>query len=125
MPSITRHFLVIEQEYLIAMDAERILTAALDCVVFIATLGNFRDVLKEQRFDIVLLDIGAGPRPSPCDLAAILATGAKLVFTTADDDFAAGVPGFGTGPVLIKPYDEGQLVTLINLALGTSVDFSG
>lgn len=109
--------LIIENEYLIAMDAECILHGAIDCAVTIATLKNFHLVLVKEKFDVVLLDFGALPEPTAADIAEISKCGAQLVFTTAYDAYAAGVPGFECTPVAIKPYQEGQLLNAVNLAL--------
>lgn len=115
----TLQILIIENEYLIAMDAERILLEAFDCAVTIATLKNFQLVLGEKNFDVILLDFGGPPEPTSEEIAAISNSGALLVFTTAYDVFAVGVPGFENNPVVMKPYEEEQLLSAINSMLAS------
>lgn len=85
--------LIVEHEYLIAMDAERILTEAMECTVAITTAKKLSKVLETQYFDIALIDVGAFCGPSMDDMAKILATNCKLAFTTVDEILGKGVIG--------------------------------
>ncbi len=106
------HFLVADPEYIIAMDAERILRELVDCDVTIVAHG----VAESQGwggYSLVILDTDFC-----CGHLRVLAEllqrqGTPVVFTTASQSMARGVPGFPNTPVVEKPYGAEQLAAAV------------
>lgn len=106
--------LVIEDEYLIAMDAERILSEAIACTVVLSTRKEFANVIADDLFQIVLLDTGPSLDTLGEDLARIARTGAAVIVTTSDGDLLSDrMPHDHAAFVLTKPYDDDQLVGVV------------
>lgn len=96
-------FLVVENEYLIAIDAGQLLAEAFDCEVEVATSGELADFLSDGRWDVVFLDTaGNGADAARADL--VLARASAVVFLTGYNDLAPGVAGYPGWPVVMKPF---------------------
>ena len=116
-----RRCLVLDDEFLIALDIQQILERAgaahVDCV------ANVTDALKLLRsglkFDLAVLDVKlSGPSPNSLGVAA-LATELRtpFVFLTGmrvDDIHAKQFP---QAPVIEKPYDASALLDAVRRAL--------
>ena len=64
MTSENRRVLIVEAEYLVAMEAERILIELFACAVEIVTLKAFPSLLRQNgRYDLVILDLGRAEMP--------------------------------------------------------------
>ncbi len=113
MPHNNLRILVVDNEYLIALDAECILRDAINCDVTITARAACSEKLRAERFDIVLLDIGDTTDGLVKEIEAALAAGSHLIFSATNDDFANGVPGFPDIRVLLKPYGEEALTSAI------------
>lgn len=99
--------LVVDDEYLIAMDAERILTDTLPCEVQITSRRFCREVLFRKRFDIIVLDID----PFQDDLQPLAGIHSRETGVI----LSSTLVGFGRrtqlGPrtaTIGKPYHDGQ-----------------
>lgn len=108
--------LVIDSEYLVAMDAERILAEALNCPVTATTFNGCFEVLEGRKFDLAIIDA-----TKPDELSILLekiGTSAKgIVFTIDDTMHAGGVPGYLNTPVVLKPFVATTLVSTVLNAL--------
>jgi len=116
MPVNTCHILVIDGEYLIAMDVELILTRALNCEVTICTPYDYESVLGENRFDIALVDTGEAVAKFVVLFETVRVHCAAIVVSTSCEEYSAGVPGVSGYPVVLKPYDEAALIEAIMCA---------
>jgi hypothetical protein len=105
--------LVVQKEYLIALDVKEALTGLLPGEIQTASLADLGTELRARSWDLVLLDTGDTSDTDRRNASAVLASGAALVFLTGHIDFADGVPGFQEWPVLVKPFIEGQLLDAV------------
>jgi CheY-like chemotaxis protein len=120
-PSISgKRFLVLDDEFLIALDIQQVLESAGAASVICA--GNAGDALKAIQtaptFDLGVLDFRLSGTDSSVDVAAALtAAGTPFVFLTGmrgDEQMKQ----FPKAPVVEKPYDAKLLVDAIVRALG-------
>lgn len=109
--------LVIDAEYLVALNAEQILVEALACHVTIATPRMCTDILRDQSFDVVVLDTGFTEAALSMRLKDVARAGCALVFLTFSSAYRSGVPGLEQVPVVSKPFDEKQLVLAVRGAV--------
>lgn len=109
-------FLVADGEYIIAMEAERILRELLPCEVAIVNPGNL-GAQADTAWDglaLALLDTGFRLVEDVTALAGLLRQrGVPVVFTTANAAFLRGVPGFPGVPVLGKPFAPARFAEVI------------
>lgn len=108
-------FLIADTEYIIAMEAERILRDLFACTVAIV---NPRCVsacanLAWTTYTAVLLDTGFRFDEVRFLAELLQRQGIPVIFTTANADYAHGVPGFPTTPVLNKPYAAADVAAVI------------
>ncbi|WP_027231095.1 response regulator [Phyllobacterium sp. UNC302MFCol5.2] len=114
--------LVLEDEYLIGLDLERI---AEECgaqsVQLIATVGELQaQIANETDYDLAILEVQARGVSSLDSAAEMQRRGLPIVFTTAYDSQANGVPGFPDIPVVAKPYGKAQILQAVAKALANS-----
>jgi len=120
-PLIGKRCLVVDDEFLIALDIQQALEHAGATEVVCA--GNATEALaavKAQTFDLAVLDVRLG-RTGGSSLpgaAALAAAGTPFVFLTGlrgDNAEARAYPG---APVVEKPYDAQALLAAIRTAPG-------
>ncbi|PLX37815.1 MAG: hypothetical protein C0606_05995 [Hyphomicrobiales bacterium] len=114
---MTPRVLVVDGEYLIAMDAEQILTTGLRCEVTISSPANCPAHLGRKDFDTVVLDIGADLKRHAALIDGLVESRVPIVFSTTCVDYADGLPGLCGYPVVLKPYGDGNLVAAVQAAL--------
>lgn len=120
-PSIAgKRFLVLDDEFLIALDIQQVLESA--GAARVACTGNATDALKAvnaaQPFDVAVLDFRLTGRTSSLDVAdALIEAGIPFVFITGmlGDQQLKKYPN---APVVEKPYDAQLLIDAIGRALG-------
>lgn len=115
MPLSNLRILVVEDEFLIAMDAERILTEAGADTVVLCTRKDLRQNLEADTFNIVLLDVGPHMETLDEEIELISSTGSKIAFVTSDAEVLDGLAGHEPHLVISKPYDENQLAGLVEM----------
>lgn len=109
------HFLVADPEYIIAMEAERILHDLVDCDVTIINphCASECGSLGWTSYTLVMLDTGFCLGEIRVIAELLQRQGIPVVFTTANQPFARGVPGFPTTPVIVKPYGPAQFAAAV------------
>lgn len=109
------HLLVADPEYIIAMEAERILHELLDCDVTIVNplCNTDRLSLAWSSYKLVMLDTGLCLGEIRVIAELLQRQGISVVFTTAHQAYAHGVPGFPTTPVIAKPYGPEQFAAAV------------
>jgi DNA-binding response OmpR family regulator len=122
MSEIPLRVLVIDAEYLVALDAEQILVEAMGCKVTIATPRMTRAMIEDHSFDVVLLDTGYTEAALTARLKDVENAGCALVFSTVRSTFRTEVPGFPQVPVVSRPFQEKQLVAAIRNAINPFAD---
>ncbi len=113
--------LVLDDEYLIALDIQQILEAAgATGVMSVSTAAEALDILsKGSKFDLAVLDIKLGDTAgNSMTVAALLAErGTPFIFLTGmrADEIQAG--RFADTPVVEKPYQAPMLIEALRQAL--------
>ena len=113
--------LLLEDEYLIALDAEQILKElGVQQVEIASTLSEAVERVREGRFDVALLDVNVNGEMS-FGLAKVLsARGVPVVFTTGYELKDRGVPDIDTDLCVSKPYTSERLRQALCAALAVS-----
>lgn len=106
--------LIVDPEYLVAMEAERILEAALDCETHIAMPRDYPTVLETRNFDVVL--VHASLVRSPEAVHRLTSVESGVVLSTLLNEEVAGFPEWPGVTVVPKPFDERQLIDAIKNA---------
>jgi CheY-like chemotaxis protein len=115
-----KRVLVVEDEFLIALDIERILEAA--GTREIITISRNQDALarlQSESFDIALLDLKLNGDNSLPVAERLTALAVPFIFITGAS--AQAVPaGFRAVPVVIKPFDGDTLLGALQKTIGRS-----
>ena len=115
------HCLVLEDEFLIALDLQEILeTAGAAAVTCHADADEALKVLRDgARFDVAVLDVhlGGATRTSFSVAAALTVQKTPFVFLTGARREAAIASGYPHVPVLEKPYQQAQLLEAVRSVL--------
>lgn len=113
--------LVLDDEFLIALDIQQILErAGAEHVASVASAADAIELLgRESKFDVAVLDVKLGDlERDSFDVAALLEKqGTPVVFLTGmrvDDVHASQ---FAKAPVIEKPYDAAALLRAVQRAL--------
>lgn len=109
--------LIIDHSYLIAMEAERILSANLNCDITLSSYAQHRAKLKMGTFDIVIIDTWMPIEVMQAEFESLAFGKAKVIFTTAFYDYTNGVPGFELCPVVEKPFEDEHLLSAVTMLL--------
>jgi DNA-binding response OmpR family regulator len=109
-------FLVMEKEYLIAIDAGELLGQQFFCDVEIATSSDLAAMMERGPWDVVLMDTD-GSNADGNTAGVFLSRGAALVFLSAYRHLEKGVPGHETWPVAMKPFTPESLQYAVSSAL--------
>ncbi|MGK6311765.1 hypothetical protein [Neorhizobium sp. DT-125] len=108
--------LIVDPEYLVAMDAERIVGAAFECEIEIAMPRDYQASLEKRNFDVVLIDPSLVK--SSEDMQRLRECGAGMVFTRSLPEEAAGILDRPDVAFTPKPFDDRQLIEAIRNAAG-------
>jgi DNA-binding response OmpR family regulator len=105
--------LIIDVEYLVALEAEQVLTDATGCSVEIVMPRDAPDVLATRTFDVILADASLAAGAAGAGLRRHHEAGGPIIFSSVNRGHLAGVPGFAGAAVISKPFDDELLVTLV------------
>jgi DNA-binding response OmpR family regulator len=106
--------LIVDREYLVAMEAESILQALPAGHITVATPRECNDILKDRRFDVVVIDASLVVRGNA--EPALRASGAAVVFLSLRQEELDGIAGWPDAPVVSKPFDDERLLGAVKNA---------
>ncbi|EJN05584.1 response regulator [Phyllobacterium sp. YR531] len=110
-----KHLLVLEDEYLIGLELERI---AEECgaksVHVVSTIDQLLDWIKSgQTCDLAILEVEARGVSSLKTASMLRSRNIPLLFTSAYDADLSGITEFAGTPVVGKPYGKSQIVQAV------------
>ncbi|MBZ9654404.1 hypothetical protein [Phyllobacterium lublinensis] len=110
---------VLEDEYLIGLELERI---AMECgsksVHLVTTIDELTALATgETELDIAILEVEAHGKSSLSVASLLLQRGVPVIFSTAYDQQRNGIEGFPDTPVVLKPYGKSQIVKAVESVL--------
>lgn len=111
------HILIVDQEYLVAMEAERILQERGGYRTRIAMPWQMANALQEAAVDLILLDsrvAAMGDHAAP-----VRQSGAPVVLMSFRFQDLVGVPDWPGAPVIPKPFDDEQVLQAVREAAQT------
>ena len=115
MPLSQHTVLVLEDEYLIALEIGRILEEAhigsAEIVRSLEDLGDGPAALA--RFDAAIVEIRTPGQTAHPAAERLRAQGIPVVFGTVFDEYRDGMPGFPGAPVVMKPYATDLMVAAV------------
>ncbi|WP_439614784.1 hypothetical protein [Shinella sp.] len=113
------HILIAEREFLIALDAEYLIKAALDCRISLLRPEQLDqwDAAALGDIDLCLLDVPLDATRITARIERLIEARVPLLFTTVGEIHRDGVAGFEVIPVARKPYDGETLVALVKARL--------
>ncbi|HEV7321046.1 MAG TPA: hypothetical protein VGO04_20800 [Ensifer sp.] len=114
IPPSVRTVLVLEDNFIIAMDAEEILASLGIPQVTIATsVDQAMELLSLQAFDFAILDVSLGDHTSFSVADAMLARGLPFGFTSGYGDSELFPSNLRQIPRIDKPFNERSISQLI------------
>jgi DNA-binding response OmpR family regulator len=110
------HIVIAEREFLIALDAEYLIKAALACRISLLRPEQLDtwDEAALSSIDLCLLDVPLDGTRITARIERLIDVGVPLLFTTVTDIHVGGVTGFEAIPVVRKPYDGEAMMALVN-----------
>src|SRR4051812_16874048 len=112
--------LIVEREFLIALDIQRCLEA-LGAVETVFARNNdeaLRAIDRWRSFSVALVEIHLHQHENDVTLLRGLeACGVKLVLLTSDTTLRRGHPDFPAAPIVMKPFLEDDLASALERAL--------
>ncbi|HCL65590.1 MAG TPA: hypothetical protein DIC56_12270 [Rhizobium sp.] len=116
------HILVVENQYLIAMEVERILVESLECQVNICACAKLEDELAAAAYGVVIIDAAPSADLNRSRAQHIASTGAAVVFLSSYDELAQDPAPIEGAMILTKPLDADLLPRTIVTAVGARND---
>lgn len=111
--------LIIEDEYLIALEIQRILedagTRPPDIVGSVTDAASRPDI--ETRTDLLILSIGADLAPAIAFGRAMHRAGVPVLLVSVESEHREGVPGLDGIETLIKPFTDAELIAAATAAM--------
>ena len=113
------HILIAEPEFLIALDAEYLIKAALDCRITLQRPEQVDhwDSAALADVDLCLLDVPGETGETLARIRRLIEKGVPLLLTTISETQREGVAGFEVVPVITKPFEGEALAALVKTRL--------
>ncbi|WP_454285955.1 hypothetical protein [Rhizobium arsenicireducens] len=105
--------LVAENQYLIAMEVEQILLDAIACTTTIIPSARLQDHLRDNAFDLVLLDCVRTQALNLSRARLVQESGAALIFLSSYDEGTAELCGDASYPLVQKPIQAEDLIRAV------------
>ena len=110
--------LLLEDEYLIALDAEQILKGlGIEKVEIVATLDRAEQRAEDGQFDLAVLDVNINGQPSFPIAKAFARRGVPVVFASGYELRDRQLSGFENAIHITKPYTSACLQGALSAAL--------
>jgi CheY-like chemotaxis protein len=117
VPPAIKSVLVLEDNFLIALDMEEMLVALGVTSVHVATTkAKAMELIADHTFDFAILDINLGDDTSFAVADALMARGISFGFTSGYGELLALPSHLRDVPRIDKPFSEGTLSSLIATA---------
>lgn len=101
--------LIAEDQIFIALEAERIISEAFDCIVEICLRDHLSKTLAEKTFQVVLLEYSGLSQEDRHYVSLAAQSGAEVAFLSAGDDFVDLRNAFPGVPLIRKPFSETEV----------------
>ena len=111
--------LIVEDESLMALElANSISNYGYNVIDYVTTPELARNILKEEKIDLLILDINLNHTTNGIDLYKEIGKNIAVIYLTAYKDDKTISEAINTQPLgyLIKPHNEGELLALLKLA---------
>jgi DNA-binding NarL/FixJ family response regulator len=105
--------LIAENQYLIAMEVERILQEALPCDVTITPLARLADAMQPDAFDVVIIDAVLTEALNVDRVRMITQAGAEPVFLSSYGNVTHMASILAERPVVAKPPQADELAAAV------------
>lgn len=117
LPISIKRVLVLEDQFIIAMEAEDILrTLGVEHVEIATNLSQARELIETQCFDFALLDVNLGAETSFDFAGVLLARDAAFGFVSGYGEEVAFPPALRHIPRISKPFNETTVGALLAAA---------
>ncbi len=113
MTTSTPRVLIAENQYLIAMEVERILQESLTCDVKITPLSRLAQELSAGDFEIVIIDAAAAEPLNVERAKLIQSAGAMPVFLSSYDYYPVADTVVSSYPMVSKPPQSAELAAAV------------
>ncbi len=113
MTTSTPRVLIAENQYLIAMEVERILQESLTCDVKITPLSRLAQELSAGDFEIVIIDAAAAEPLNVERAKLIQSAGAMPVFLSSYDYYPVADTVVSSHPMVSKPPQSAELAAAV------------
>jgi DNA-binding response OmpR family regulator len=116
---VGKRLLIVEDEFLIALDIQRILEAAeASATLFARSVGEAEaQTEKFSTLDLAIIEIAGEPDRASQFAMLLLAHGVPVVFTSSSIQHREGLTDVPQAPVVIKPFAEEELLAACLAAL--------
>jgi light-regulated signal transduction histidine kinase (bacteriophytochrome)/CheY-like chemotaxis protein len=120
-PQLSGHVLVVEDNIIIAMDAEDMMgSLGADSVTVTSNVMSALDAIANTTFSFALLDVNLGVETSEPIAALLVESGIPFAFATGYGDAAEITKRFENAPVVQKPYEKSSIENALgSLNLGS------
>lgn len=117
IPMSVKRVLVLEDNFIIAMEAEDILTSlGVEHVEIATNIAQATALLDAQSFDFALLDVNLGNETSFSFAEVLLARGTFFGFVTGYGEDSVFPAELRDIPRITKPFNEGSMSSLLATA---------
>lgn len=107
------HVLVIDVEYLVALEAEQVLTEQLSATVDIVPPREALATLQAGDFHVIFIDAAVLTASIIDEVRRLCEAGTGLVFSSVEHGHRRGLPEFPGIPVIARPFDDQELVETV------------
>jgi DNA-binding NarL/FixJ family response regulator len=107
------HVLIIDVEFLVALESEQVLGDSLGCSAEIAVPRDAATAIAASQADVILIDTALLSDTVARLLVQRRRSGTGLVFSSVDKGDRLGIAQFPGAPVVFKPFDDEKLVEAV------------
>ena len=113
--------LIVEDEYLIALEMQRILEAAGAAAIIVArNVAEGAEHTVSRSFDIALVAVGPGDSAAVSFMQALRQSGVAVVAVSSVGEHREGIPGLDGAGAVVKPFTDEDLLAAAAAALAAA-----